>query len=127
MIYPGLLVLSSSRRTRQAVIRFFENVEGIRNVFERESDQARVLNVDYTGGPDLFLETETGYVFLPDQMLDLYHGQHGSRDDSDMIVPIICFGAGIPSGIGIEPSDLRCLKHRTGQSLIHGLYKKGEI
>ena len=78
-------------------------------MFERESGQACVLNVDYTGGPDLFLETEPGYVFLPDQMLDLYHGQHGSRDDSDMIVLIICFGSGIPSDIGIEPSDLRCI------------------
>ena len=97
------------KEDRKEVIRFFENVEGVRNVFERESDEARVLNVDYTGGPDLFLETEPGYVFLPEQMLDLYHGQHGSRDDSDMIVPIICFGAGIPSGIGIEPSDLRCI------------------
>ena len=97
------------KEDRKEVIRFFENVEGVRNVFERESDEARVLNVDYTGGPNLFLETEPGYVFLLQQMLDFYHGQHGSRDDSDMIVPIICFGAGIPSGIGIEPSDLRCI------------------
>jgi len=97
------------KEDRDAVNRFFENIEGVRNVFERESDQARVLNVNYTEGPDLFLETKPGYVFLPEQMLDLYHGQHGSRDDSDMIVPIICFGAGIPSGVGLQASDLRCI------------------
>lgn len=73
-----------------------------------------VFRIDENGyhkGPayKVLLETEPGYVFLPQQMLDLYHGQHGSRDDSNMIVPIICFGAGIPSGVGIEPSDLRCI------------------
>ena len=92
---------------REAVIRFFENTEGIRNVFERDSGEAAALNVNYADGPDLFLETEPGYVFLPEPMIGLYHGQHGSRDDSDMIVPIICFGSGIPSGAGIELTDLR--------------------
>ena len=94
---------------REAVIRFFEKIEGIRNVYERDSDEAVMLNVNYADGPDLFLETEPGYVFLPEPMIGLYHGQHGSRDDSDTIVPIICFGSGIPSGLGIEPSDLRCI------------------
>ena len=42
-------------------------------------------------------------------MIGLYHGQHGSRDDSDMIIPIICFGSGIPFGTGIESCDLRCI------------------
>ncbi len=94
---------------RETVIQFFENTEGIRNVFERDSDEAVRLNVNYADGPDLFLETEPGYVFLPEPMIDFYHGQHGSRDDSDMIVPIICFGSGIPAGAGIESSDLRCI------------------
>lgn len=65
--------------------------------------------MNYADGPDLFLETEPGYVFLPEPMIDFYHGQHGSRDDGDMIVPIICFGSGIPAGAGIESSDLRCI------------------
>ena len=94
---------------REAVIAFYESVEGIRNVFERDSDEAGALNVNYADGPDLFLETEPGYVFLPEPLIGLYHGQHGSRDDSDTIIPIICFGSGIPSGAGIEPSDLRCI------------------
>ena len=94
---------------RETVIQFFEKTEGIRNVFERDSDEAVMLNVNYSDGPDLFLETEPGYVFLPEPMIDFYHGQHGSRDDSDMIVPIICFGSGIPAGAGIESSDLRCI------------------
>ena len=94
---------------REAVIRFYENLEGVRNVFERDSGEAAALNVNYEGGPDLFLETEPGYVFLPEPMIGLYHGQHGSRDDSDAVVPIICFGSGIPSGAGIEASDLRCI------------------
>ena len=94
---------------REAIIRFFENVEGVRNVFERDSDEAGMLNVNCADSPDLFLETEPGYVFLPEPMIDLYHGQHGSRDDSDTIIPLICFGSGIPSGAGIESSDLRCI------------------
>ena len=94
---------------RDAVISFYENVEGVRNVFERDSDEAETLNVNAADGPDLFLETEPGYVFLPEPMIGLYHGQHGSRDDSDMIIPIICIGSGIPSGVGIESCDLRCI------------------
>ena len=94
---------------KDAVIQYFENVEGIRNVFERDSTEADTLNVDTADAPDLFLETEPGYVFLPEPMIGLYHGQHGSRDDSDTIIPIICFGSGIPSGAGIESCDLRCI------------------
>ena len=94
---------------REAVIQFYENVEGIRNVFERDSDEAGMLNVNYADGPDLFLETEPGYVFLLEPLIDLYHGQHGSRDDSDTVIPIICFGSGIPCSAGIELSDLRCI------------------
>lgn len=94
---------------REAVIRFYENIEGIRNVFERESDEARSLDVDFPDGPDLFLETEPGYVFLPEPMIDLYHGQHGSRDDSDAIIPLICLGSGIPTNAEIESTDLRCI------------------
>ena len=94
---------------RDSVIQYFKNIEGIRNVFERDSDEADTLNVNDADAPDLFLETEPGYVFLPEPMIGLYHGQHGSRDDSDIIIPIICFGSGIPSGTGIEPSDLRCI------------------
>ena len=97
------------REERDAVIQFYENIEGIRNVFERGSDEAGTLNVNDADAPDLFLETEPGYVFLPEPMIGLYHGQHGSRDDSDMIIPIICFGSGIPFGTGIESCDLRCI------------------
>ena len=75
-------------------------------VFEKDSDKDKSLNVDYADGPDLFLETEQGYVFLPKPMIDYYHGQHGSQDDSDTIIPIICFGAGIPSGAGLPQTDL---------------------
>ena len=97
------------REEKDAVIQFYENVVGIRNVFERDSDEAGTLNVNNADAPDLFLETEPGYVFLPEPMIGLYHGQHGSRDDSDTIIPIICFGSGIPSGAGIESCDLRCI------------------
>ncbi len=97
------------KEDREAVVQFFENVEGIRNVFERDSDEARSLNTDFPGGPDLFLESEPGYVFLSEPMIDLYHGQHGSRDDSDTIIPLILFGAGIPSHAEIAQSDLRCI------------------
>jgi len=30
--------------------------------------------------------TEPGYVFLPEQMIPLTHGQHDARDDSDAII-----------------------------------------
>lgn len=94
---------------KQAVIDFYNNLEGVREVFEAGSEKAVELDVDFDGGPDIFLETETGYEFLPEPMLKYYHGQHGSQDDSDLIIPIIALGAGIPSGAGFEQSDLRCI------------------
>lgn len=94
---------------KQTVIDFYNNLEGVRDVFEKGSDKAKELNVDFEEGPDIFLETETGCVFLPEPMLKYYHGQHGSQDDTDSIIPMICFGAGIPSGAGLEQSDLRCI------------------
>ena len=94
---------------KDAMTAYFQNLEGVRDIFENGSEKARALSVDYEGGPDLFLESEPGYVFLPEPMISLYHGQHGSRDDSDAIVPLIAFGAGIPSGAGMEQGDLRCI------------------
>ena len=42
-------------------------------------------------------------------MLDEYRGQHGSPDDTDMIIPMIFAGSGIPAGAGIEATDLRAI------------------
>ena len=94
---------------KQAVIDYFSGVEGVREVFERDSDKARELNVDFADGPDIFLEADTGYMFLPEPVLKYYKGQHGSQDDTDTLIPLIAFGAGIPAGQGFEPSDLRCV------------------
>ena len=91
----------------QEVMEYFRGVEGVREVFERDSDKARELNVDWAGGPDIFLESDTGYMFLPEPVLKYYRGQHGSQDDTDAVIPLIAFGAGIPAGAGIEESDLR--------------------
>ncbi len=94
---------------KQAVIDFFSNVEGVAEIIERGSARAEELKVDAEGGPDLILNTEAGYVFLPPPMIDEYHGQHGSNDASDMTIPMIFVGAGIPAGAGIEMTDLRSL------------------
>ncbi len=94
---------------KDEIMTYFRGVEGVREVFERDSDKARELNVDFAGGPDIFLEADTGYMFLPEPVLKYYNGQHGSQDDSDTIIPLIGFGAGIPAGTGLEQSDLRCI------------------
>ena len=94
---------------KQAVIDYFTEVEGVKEVFERDSDKARELNVDFADGPDLFLEAEAGYMFLPEPVIKYYRGQHGSQDDSDRIIPLIGFGAGLPEGAAFEASDLRCI------------------
>lgn len=91
------------------VISFFEGVEGVDSVFSSSSDRAVELGVASEEGPDLILTSEAGYVFLPPPMIDEYHGQHGSYDDSDMIIPMICVGGGIPAGAGIESTDLRAI------------------
>ena len=94
---------------KQAVIDYFTELEGVREVFERDSDKARELNVDWPDGPDIFLEAEAGYMFIPEPVLKEYLGQHGSQDESEVNVPLITFGAGIPEGAGLAQSDLRCV------------------
>lgn len=91
------------------VISYFENMEGVDSIFSATSERAKELGVASEDGPDLILTSEAGYVFLPQPMIDEYHGQHGSYDDSDMIIPMIMVGGGIPAGAGIEVTDLRAL------------------
>ena len=91
------------------VISYFAEMEGVAAVFGGNSDVAKSLGVASEDGPDLILESEPGYVFLPQPMIDEYHGQHGSSNDSDMIIPMIFVGSGIPAGAGIEPTDLRSI------------------
>ena len=91
------------------VMSFFADVEGVAAVFSTRSDVASSLGVYTTDGPDLILESEAGYVFLPPPMIDEYHGQHGSSNDSDMIIPMIMVGGGIPAGAGIDAVDLRAI------------------
>ena len=91
------------------VISYFAEMEGVAAIFSTDSDVAVSLGVATDDGPDLILESEPGYVFLPQPMIDEYHGQHGSSNDSDMVIPMIFVGAGIPAGAGIEQTDLRAL------------------
>ena len=91
------------------VIDYFAEMEGVKAVFSSTSEVAQSLGVASEDGPDLILESEAGYVFLPQPMIDEYHGQHGSSDDSDMIIPMIMVGGGIPAGAGIDATDLRSI------------------
>ena len=91
------------------VIHYFAEMEGVAAIFSTDSEVAVSLGVATEDGPDLILESEPGYVFLPQPMIDEYHGQHGSSNDSDMIIPMIFVGGGIPAGAGIEPTDLRAI------------------
>lgn len=88
---------------------YFAEMEGVKAVFGGNSDVAKSLGVASEDGPDLILESEAGYVFLPQPMIDEYHGQHGSSDSSDMIIPMIMVGSGIPAGAGIGETDLRAI------------------
>ena len=91
------------------VVSFFADMEGVAAVFSSRSGIAANRGVYSEDGPDLILETEPGYVFLPEPMIDEYHGQHGSYNDSDMIIPMVMVGGGIPAGAGIEATDLRAI------------------
>ena len=91
------------------VVSYFADMDGVAAVFSSHSDRAASLGVYSEDGPDLILESEAGYVFLPQPMIDEYHGQHGSSNDSDMIIPMVMVGGGIPAGAGIDATDLRAL------------------
>ena len=91
------------------VISYFAEMEGVKAIFPGNGEIAAGLGVASETGPDLILESEAGYVFLPQPMIDEYHGQHGSSDESDMVIPMILVGSGIPAGAGIESTDLRAV------------------
>ena len=91
------------------VVSFFADVEGVASIFSSRSDMAVGLGVYSADGPDLILNSEPGYVFLPQPMIDEYHGQHGSSNDSDMVIPMVMVGGGIPAGAGIGACDLRTI------------------
>lgn len=103
----GYIWLNGTDETE--VIKYFAEMEGVKAVFGGNDEVAKSLGVASEDGPDLILETEAGYVFLPQPMIDEYHGQHGSSDESDMVIPMIFVGGGIPAGAGIEPTDLRAI------------------
>lgn len=103
----GYIWLNGTDETE--VISYFAEMEGVKAVFGGNDEVAKGLSVASEDGPDLILETEAGYVFLPQPMIDEYHGQHGSSDDSDMIIPMIMVGGGIPAGAGIDATDLRSI------------------
>ena len=94
-----------------AVTKYFAEMEGVAAIFPgKDGEIARSLGVASDINADLMLETEPGYVFLPQPMIDEYKGQHGSSNESDMIIPMIMVGSGIPAGAGITPqTDLRSL------------------
>ena len=93
-----------------AVTDYFANMEGVAAVFPgKDSEVAKSLGVASDINADLMLETEPGYVFLPQPMIDEYKGQHGSSNESDMVIPMIMVGGGIPAGTGIEQTDLRAI------------------
>ena len=92
-----------------AVVDYFSNMEGVAAIFPGDSQTAQEYGAVSENGADLILETEAGFVFLPPPMLNEYRGQHGSSNDSDMVIPMIMVGGGIPAGAGIEPTDLRAI------------------
>ena len=91
---------------KDAVESYFQNCEGVSEVIEKGSDRAAELKVNADTEPDLILISEDGYEFLPEPMLYLYQGQHGSLSDSDITIPMVWFGSGIPAGAGLEDVSL---------------------
>jgi len=91
------------------VVSFFADVKGVAAVFSSHSNIASRLGVNSEDGPDLILEAEPGYAFLPQSMTDAFHGQHGTSSGSDMTIPMVMVGGGIPAGAGVEITDLRAV------------------
>ena len=103
----GLIWLNGT--DEEEIVAFFEAREGVAAVYPTDSELAVSRGIVNENNPDLILDTEPGYVFMPPAMLEEYRGQHGSPDDTDMIIPMIFAGSGIPAGAGIEATDLRAI------------------
>ena len=113
--FPAATVLTEGRNgylwlngtNELDVVTFLADVEGIASVFSRHSDIAGALGVDAGDAPDLLVESEPGYAFLSSSESGVLRGQHGASNSTDMTVPMILVGGGIPAGAGIDTTDLR--------------------
>lgn len=117
MNFPGVGVAIDGRtgyiwlngNDAQPILDFFADYEGVAEIIIKGTDRSKELRVECEAEPDLILNTEDGYIFLPQPMLSQYDGQHGSTSDTDVLIPFIWVGAGIPAGAGIEATDLRAV------------------
>ena len=78
------------------VISFLEKQDGVEKIITKGSIMAKELKVDCERCPDLILDSKPDYLFIPEALLEKYKGMHGSTEDTDLNIPIICFGKGIP-------------------------------
>lgn len=78
------------------VVSFLQKQNGVKKITSKGSIQAKDLKVDCERCPDLILDSKPGYLFIPEALLGKYQGMHGSTEDTDLSIPIICFGKGIP-------------------------------
>ena len=127
--FPAVTVLTEGRNgylwlngtNELDVVTFFADVEGVASVFSRHSDIAGTLGIDSEDAPDLIVESEPGYAFLAPSETDVARGQHGASNSTDMTVPMILVGGGMPAGAGIDTTDLRSVAPLVRQLLdIHG-------
>lgn len=88
------------------VVSFLKKQEGIDKIILKSSDEAKKLKIDNSACPDIILNSKPGYLFLPEDLLYKYKGMHGSLDETDMIVPVIWFGSGIPQNKNIVNSNI---------------------
>lgn len=79
-----------------AVTTFFEAQEGVAQIISKGSTEAQALRVDCDRCPDLILNSEPDYLFIPEALLSMYKGMHGTTEGDDINIPIIIFGSGIP-------------------------------
>ena len=88
------------------VTAFFEAEEGVARIISKGSPEAQTLKVDCERCPDLILDSEPGYLFIPEALLWMYKGMHGTTEETDMSIPVIIFGSGIPQHLEMDGAKI---------------------
>lgn len=82
--------------SQDEMVKFLKEQEGIDKIIIKGSEDAKALRIDNAECPDIVLNSKSDYLFIPEELLSKYKGMHGTLDDTDMLIPMLWFGSGIP-------------------------------
>lgn len=92
--------------SQEEMVNLLKQQEGIDKIIIKGSEDAKALRIDNAACPDIVMNSKPDYLFIPEALLSKYKGMHGTLDDTDMLVPMLWFGSGIPVNRSLKDPEL---------------------